>query len=146
MDSSQRAEIERQCRDLVLAVTQHGDHGEHAEAVSLFAEGGVWIRGGRPFTGSEELLASYGAEPSSQVTRHINGGSVITVQDEDNAQGVTYYLAYRHNAESEDAQLPLPLESPFSLGEWHDRFVRTDAGWRFAARETKRVFVRQAPQ
>jgi hypothetical protein len=143
MDRSQTEQIEQRCRDLVLAVTQYGDHGETVKAVELFAEEGTWIRGGRPFTGREELLASYDVQPRSQVTRHVNGGTVITVQDENNAEGVTYYLAYRYNADNEEAQLPLPLESPFSMGEWHDRFVHTAQGWRFASRATKRVFVRQ---
>jgi hypothetical protein len=28
------------------------------------------------------------------------------------------------------------------MGEWHDKFVRTPDGWRFAARATKRIFER----
>jgi hypothetical protein len=142
METDQTRQIERECRDLVLEITQYGDHGEAERAADLFAEGGTWIRGGRPFSGREEILESYGVEPPEQVSRHLNGGTVITVEDEDNATGVTYYLAYRYRADGVDAELPVPLEQPFSLGEWHDRFVRTPRGWRFAARATQRVFVR----
>lgn len=31
-----------------------------------------------------------------------------------------------------DEQKPLPMELPFSMGEWHRRFERTDDGWRIA--------------
>jgi hypothetical protein len=144
MDDVQTAQIEQACRDLVLAITQHGDHGEAKAAAALFARGGKLIRAGREFTGEEELLAAYGDQPPTQIARHLNGGSVITVLDEDNATGVTYYLAYRHEASGDAVELPAPLGQPFSVGEWHDRFVRTEAGWRFSSRETRRVFVRQS--
>jgi len=29
------------------------------------------------------------------------------------------------------------------MGEWHDKFVKTAQGWKFASRETKRLFERQ---
>jgi hypothetical protein len=37
--------------------------------------------------------------------------------------------------------VPAPLGQPFSVGEWHDEFVRTEAGWRFSSRRTKRIFA-----
>jgi hypothetical protein len=144
MDDVEIAQIVQACRDLVLAVTQHGDHAEAPEAAALFAAGGKLVRGGREFTGEAELLAAYGDQPPTQVARHINGGTVITVLDGGNATGVTYYLAYRHETSGDPPELPVPLGQPFSVGEWHDRFVRTDAGWRFASRETRRVFVRSS--
>jgi SnoaL-like protein len=141
MDDTQ---IVQACRDLVLVITQHGDHGEAEEAAALFAEGGTLIRGGREYTGEAELLAAYRDQPQSQIARHLNGGTVVEVLDEDHAIGVTYYLAYRHESSGEAVELPVPLGQPFSIGEWHDRFVRTPAGWRFSSRETKRVFVRKS--
>jgi hypothetical protein len=30
------------------------------------------------------------------------------------------------------------------MGEWHDKFVRTSRGWRFAERQTLRVFANGA--
>ena len=144
MESIQIARITQECRDLVLALMYFGDHNERAQAVDLFAEDGSWLRGGRLFTGRAELLASYDIEPPSLVMRHINGGTIVTVNNEDNASAITYYLAYRYDRGDDDAQLPLPLELPFSLGEWHDRFVRTAEGWRVASRSTERVFMRRS--
>jgi hypothetical protein len=142
MDDEQTAAIERECRELILAITQHGDHGEADLAVSLFAEDGSWMRGGKLYTGRDELLASYASEPSTQVARHINGGTVVTVEDADHASAVTYYLAFRGQRDSGEPNAPLPLDTPFSLGEWHDTFVRTEDGWRFSSRATRRVFAR----
>jgi hypothetical protein len=38
-----------------------------------------------------------------------------------------------------------PTGDPQYIGEYHDRFVRTDGGWRFHQRRTDLAFARQAP-
>jgi hypothetical protein len=141
MNADERMTIEQQCRDLIVAATQHGDHREPEKAAALFSKDGTWLRGGTAYTGPDQVVESYRRGSATQVTRHINGGTLVTVLDDDHAESVTYYLAISHDPGSEDAQLPLPL-SPFSMGEWHDSFVRTGDGWRFASRATKRIFER----
>jgi SnoaL-like domain len=141
MNAEQRMAIEQQCRDLVVAATQYGDHREAEKAAALFAEDGTWLRGGRTYTGPAQIRESYHRGSATQVGRHMLGGTLVTVLDDDHAAAVTYYLAISHDPGSAAAELPLPL-SPFSMGEWHDTFVRTPAGWRFATRDTRRVFER----
>lgn len=134
------AQIAQACRELILTITQHVDHGEAAEAAALFAENGVLARAGREFSGTEELVAAY-TDPPSRLVRHVNGGTVVTVADADHASAVTYFIAYRHETDGEPVEVPAPLGQPFSVGEWHDGFVRTEAGWRFASRRTQRIFA-----
>jgi hypothetical protein len=143
MNADQRTAIEQQCRDLIIAATQYGDHGEAEAAVALFAQDGTWLRGGRSYAGHEQILESYRRAPLTQVIRHMNGGTRVAVLDDDHAESVTYYLAFSDDPGTADAQPPLKL-SPFSMGEWHDTFVRTADGWRFASRATKRIFARSA--
>lgn len=143
MDADERRRIEQECRDLVTAVTQFGDHRQLDRAVALFAEDGTWMRGGRAWTGRAEVLASYGRDSATQVTRHMSANCLITVLDDDTAEGVTYYMALHHDPGVDPPELPLPFEAPFSMGEWHDRFVRTPEGWRISRRATKRLFQRQ---
>lgn len=141
MNADQRTAIEQQCRDLIIAATQYGDHGKAEKAAALFAKDGTRRRGGRTFTGQGQITESYREGSPTQVGRHMNGGTLVTVLDDDHAESVTYYLAISHDPGAADAQSPLPL-SPFSMGEWHDTFVRTEDGWRFASRATKRIFER----
>ncbi len=143
MDHSQRKAIEQECRDLVIAITQHGDHKETEKAIALFAEDGTWLRAGKPYKGHAEIRSSYGRGSATQLTRHINGGTLVTVTDDSHAESVTYYVAMHHDPKSADAKLPFPFDPPFSMGEWHDKFVKTPSGWKFASRETKRLFERQ---
>jgi hypothetical protein len=138
-----RAEIERECRGLVLAATYFGDHGQADEATALFTGDATWRRGERDHAGLAEIRASYDRFSPTQVIRHMIGGTVVTVVDDDHASAVTYYLALHHDPGVPDPEFPLPLE-PFSAGEWHDTFVRTPSGWRFATRATRRVFERRS--
>jgi hypothetical protein len=133
--------IAQECRELILTITQHVDHGEAEAAASLFAEDGVLARAGKEFTGHTDLVNAYTDTPS-RLVRHLNGGTVVEVTDTDHATAVTYFIAYRHEAEGgEKAQVPAPLGAPFSVGEWHDGMVRTADGWRFSSRRTKRIFA-----
>jgi hypothetical protein len=138
MDAKQRKEIEQECRDLVIAITQYGDHREAEKAVALFAEDGTWLRGGKPYKGHAEILESYKRGSATQVTRHINGGSLITVMDDSHAECVTYYIALHHDPKTQDAKFPLPFDPPFSMGEWHDKFVKTAAPPSTSLRSTQR--------
>jgi hypothetical protein len=143
VDAEEQRRIEQDCRDLVAAVTQLGDRQDAAGAAALFAVDCTWIRGGRPYKGRAGVVESYGRLPPTQITRHMTANCVVTVRDEDHAEAITYYVAYHQDPGAQPATLPLPLDPPFSLGEWHDRFVRTPEGWRIAHRETRRLFERR---
>lgn len=142
MNAEQRREIEQECRNLVIAITQHGDHKEVEECVALFAEDGTWLRGGEPYKGHAEIRSSYSRGSTTPVARHYNGGTLVNVIDDGHAEAITYYLMFRHDPKVENPELPLPLDPPFSAGEWHDTFVKTAQGWRFQSRATKRLFQR----
>jgi hypothetical protein len=139
MNDSERRTIEQQCRDLVVQLCQLSDHGDREKSVDLFTQNGTWIRGGKPYKGREEMLQSFRGSPT-QVIRHLTSNILITVKDDNTAEGVTYYLAFHNDPGTAQPKLPLPLEPPFSLGEWHDKFVRTPSGWRISHREVKRFF------
>ena len=143
MDANERLKIEQECRDLVTKLNHYHDHRRADDAVALFAEDGCWIRRGRPIRGTAELLASF-KRGGTRVNRHVGAATLITVHAEDRAEGVTYYLALHHDPGTADAKLPLPFVLPTTMGEWHDKFVRTPQGWRFAERLTLRVFANGA--
>jgi SnoaL-like domain len=138
MNDSERRLVEQQCRDLVVLLCHLSDHGEREKAVQCFTPDGTWIRGGKPYTGRAEMLQSFRA--TTQVIRHLTANVLVTVKDDNTAEGVTYYLAFHHDPGTAEPKLPLPLDPPFSLGEWHDKFVRTPEGWRIAHREVRRFF------
>jgi uncharacterized protein (TIGR02246 family) len=143
VELEERLRIEQQCRDLVAAVTQRGDGRDLTGAAELFAEDGAWIRGGKAYAGRAGIIESFGRVSATQLTRHMSANCVVTVHDPDHAAAITYYVAYHHDPGVAEPTFPLPFDPPFSLGEWHDRFVRTAEGWRISHRETRRLFERR---
>lgn len=144
MDSAQKLAIEQECRDLVTSITYYGDHGDVEMAVDLFVEDGSWLRGGKPHKGRKELTESYHRGKPTNFSRHVAAPTMIFVKDADHAEGVTYYIALNHDPGTPNPTFPLPFDPPFSMGEWHDKFVRTKDGWRFSSRETRRFLQRKS--
>ncbi len=139
MDENLRRQIEHDCRNLLYRHAQLSDRGQVVEAVGLFVPDGTWIRGGKPYTGHQQMLSS-SSRPATAISRHFTANTVVDVQDENHASAVSYYIVFRHDAGVSDPKFPLPLGGAFSMGEWHDRYVRTPDGWRFEFREVKRLF------
>ena len=145
MNSADRRVIEQECRDLVCALVHHSDRNEGTQVAELFAVDAHWNRGGKPLVGRQAILQSYqgsGARSPTETIRHFATATRVIVEDEAHANAVTYYLVYRFDPGVVGFPLPLPLEQPFSAGEWHDQFVLTGAGWRFSGRRTHRLFKR----
>ena len=76
-----------------------------------------------------------------RISRHVCNNLLIDVIDEDHAESVVYLTLYRHDHEKPKALAP--LESPFMVGEYRDRFIRTPDGWRIAHREIAISFLRR---
>jgi len=75
------------------------------------------------------------------VSRHVCNNLVVDSIDERTAMGTVYLTLYNHDGEKERSTSP--LEGPVAVGEYRDRFVLTDQGWRFAERDTRQSFVRK---
>jgi SnoaL-like domain len=145
MEANTRREIEHDVVSVVARLAQLGDHKEAARAVELFTVEGSWKRGGTDYVGRDQLLESYGkVSPETAVVRHCVLGTVVTIEDESHAAAVTYYCAFRYDDDTVTHKLPVPLEMPFAMGEWHDRFEKPADEWQIARRETARFFQRRA--
>ena len=62
--------------------------------------------------------------------------------DGDEATSLCYLVNYRHDSDTGVAEVPAPAGLPKYVGEYRDRFVRTDEGWRFAERRFDLAFLR----
>lgn len=140
MDPVERREIERACRELVLSATYHSDRGDAVAAGGLFTADAKWFRANKLYSGREEILKSYEDFSPTLVARHLIGTPYVSVADSDHASSVTYYTAFVRDPRTAEPSFPIPFDGPFTMGEWHDEFVRTDRGWLFSSRATHRMF------
>ncbi|MEP6785306.1 MAG: nuclear transport factor 2 family protein [Sphingomonadales bacterium] len=128
-DTDRRA-IEWDCARLINLYANANDAGDWEAVASLYALDGIMTRPTAPddpIVGSAAILAAFRARPA-RTTRHICANIVIEVESATAARGESAMLMFT------GASAPL-------VGSFHDRFILTATGWRFAERRGSLVFV-----
>lgn len=140
---TQQIADERACERLVIEYTHLVDSGNATGIADLFTDDGVWRTDEFAMNGGDEIRAGFGRREgvTRRQSRHVCTNVIINV-DGDTATGLCYLVNYRHDSETGTAEKPAPADVPKFVGEYHDRFVRTDDGWRFEDRYCDMAFVR----
>lgn len=143
VDDLARLLIERACERLIAAYTHHIDFGEAARVAELFTEDGIWESPEAALVGRGRIQDSLQArqDRTNRTSRHVCTNALFNVIDERHVQGVVYFTLYRHDGDGD--RRAAPLDGPLMVGEYRDRFVRTEDGWRFAHRKTEVGFYRR---
>jgi len=129
--------IERECERLITTYTQRLDLGQVDQVVDLFTDDATYeIPGVFCFQGREELTTAIPRRLSKpfRLTRHLCSNVLIKIISPDEATGVCYFVNYRKDFPDANIVEPALVEMPHYVGEYHDRFVKTVKGWRFAHR------------
>lgn len=124
-----RRAAEADCARLIALYANLNDEARWDEVAALYAEDGVMFRPtapDAPVVGREAILAAFKSRPP-RTTRHICSNVVIDVESDDTARGTSAMLLFTGDG--------APL-----VGSFHDRFVLTDDGWRFAERRGSLLF------
>jgi SnoaL-like domain len=102
------------------------DRSDAAGVANLFTAKGKFERGDLRVEGRAEIEKMTASRPPGMVTRHLLTTSLIDAIADDAAEGRHYCLVYvsgpGHNPER-------PI-----VREYHDRYCRTDEGWRIESR------------
>lgn len=138
LDANERRTIEHDCQQIVIRFAAYLDHGQAQQAAQLFTSDGTWNWNGQLLKGHAEISGKCIRKPT-HLTRHIATNIRIDVEDHDHASGLSYFLFYFFKSDA-PLVLPMPLPPVYSMGEWIDNYVRTDAGWRLSQRTTARIF------
>ncbi|WP_333837231.1 nuclear transport factor 2 family protein [Novosphingobium sp.] len=129
MTADERRAAEADCARLIALYANLNDAARWDEVAALYAEDGVMVRPtapDAPVSGRAGILAAFQVRPP-RVTRHVCSNVVIEVESADSARGESAMLLFTGG--------PAPL-----VGSFHDRFVRTAEGWRFAERRGSLLF------
>ena len=131
MTPEQRRAIEWECARLINHYANLNDQGRWDEVAALYAEGGSMTRPtapDAPIVGREALLASFLARPA-RTSQHVVANIVIDVESATEARGYSAIL------------LLTSKDGPPLAGQYKDRFVLTEQGWRFAERRGGLTFA-----
>jgi hypothetical protein len=136
MSDSRAGEDTRAIRDLVDGWAHCADRRLPEQQADLFVpDGEILVFNDDPATsdpvqhlrGRTEMVEAFAVLEQYEATTHFNGQSTIDI-DRDTASAESYCLAHHFSTEEGARQLMV-----MSI-RYLDRFVRTDAGWRFSQR------------
>lgn len=129
MNPDQRRAIEQDCARLIADYANLNDAARWEDVAALYSTDGRMARPTAPddwIEGRDAILAAFLSRPA-RTTRHFCSNVVIDVLSEQEATG-------------ESAMLLFTGDSQPKVGSFHDRFVLTEAGWRFAERRGSLTF------
>ena len=129
MSEDERRAIEADCAQLIARYANLNDAADWQGVADLYAVDGRMARPTAPddwTQGRAAILAAFLARPA-RTTRHVCSNVVIDVISPTQAVG-------------ESAMLLFTGEGAPKVGSFHDRFVLTAAGWRFAERRGSLTF------
>ena len=125
MDEIQQLVAQNEIRNLVAQYAQHTDDTRIQEWTELFVEDARMEANGQPLEGRPALTEWITGVTSSMKLRHVMGGVTVTLDSATEAHGAA------------DMILLAAVEGNWILAaapRYVDRYVKTDAGWRFAER------------
>jgi hypothetical protein len=141
MDDQVRRAIETDCTRLMNQSVIHLDRRQYEPLAALFGPDGVWVRGGKPCTGYDGVMASLNERPADVLIRHLMTNIVVTVEDDSTATGIGYFLVYKATGDGGEPPQPAPIAAPAMVAEMRDTYRRGADGWYIARRETARIFA-----
>lgn len=123
--------IEDACRNLIMDYAWYRDHPDANAYAALFTQDAELSILGETFKGRDAIRQRLTASSGSTV--HLMSTIRINVVDDANATGLSYVTVYTAPVGAG----PHTVSGYAAIGEYHDDFRKTQAGWQIA----KRVLV-----
>jgi hypothetical protein len=128
---------EQACHALAIEYSEIVDAQDYARLREIFAEDAAFTRTANPqeiIRGVDNIIASFTSRPRDRLTYHVNSNIRVRLETPDTAAGTCRVLLF--TSDTSEPQTPEGRKvSPKQLmGTYHDRYVRSKDGWRFAER------------
>lgn len=143
VDSLQQLMIEQACTRLINQFAVLNDAGRFGELADLFVEDAKYARPIAPdvfIEGRAAIKTSFETRPKERVGRHLISNVIVNVLGPERATGICYALLYSGSVDKPAEKFGLQAVPPQLVGEYHDEFVLTPDGWKFAVRKGRIIF------
>lgn len=117
------------------------DNNDYQGYANTFTKDGSLILYGSITTGREAIQARAESGSKTAVRMHIMTSSAIEVIDREHATGVHYATIYSGEKSESHQEGDIVVAPNYRvMGKYHDKYVLTDAGWKFAERRLEPIF------
>ncbi len=135
MDSMENLIIKEECQAISLRFGRYQDQRRYEDLPDLMTEDGTYTRLGEELAVADFI--EWVATMPPNKTRHFVTNIDFSQITDMSAKGISYYTLYLYGGEGGP---PYPLEGPFVVGEYHEDFAKTNAGWRIKRRAAHIIF------
>ncbi len=125
------------CERLVVASYSFMDQGRYDETAALFATDATWVRGGKPVTGREAILAALHQRPATDISRHLITNVLVTIGSDREASATACFVPLR-GTKRDDGTVATPAIT--NVGDLSYTFRRDAEGWRIAHLQPTMIF------
>lgn len=128
---------QRACEALAIEYAEIVDAQDYERLREIFAEDAILIRRStaqETVRGLDNIKASFTSRPRNRLTYHIMSNIRVRVETPGTASGTCRVLLYTSDASEPQTAEGRKVSSKQLMGTYHDRYVRTEEGWRFAER------------
>lgn len=134
-----RCLIHRAVEDLILETGRCIDSKDFQGLTHCFHPDGRLYRPTTPdpLVGPAAIAESYGKNPAERFNRHLVSNLRVTIESATEARAVSYVTLYSTEAGEQVAETFGAPVHRLLIGEFHDRCVKTDAGWRILERRAE---------
>jgi hypothetical protein len=125
------------CSALAIEYAEIVDTKDYARFSEIFAEDAAFTLPTNPqgtIRGVDNIIASFNARPRNRLTHHIMSNIRVKVETADAAVGTCRVLLFTSDAAEPETPEGRKASPKQLMGTYHDRYVRTKNGWRFAER------------
>lgn len=137
--------VEAELMKLSYDFAHYMDYWKYEELIELFLPDALFDRIQHVHRGHDEIRAGLAERSKAMAIRHVSTNFHFTHLSPDEVNGIVYNMSY-YGPMSTPGELPAAYAAPGMLLEFHDRYVRTNKGWRFAERVARAVLLDpQAP-
>lgn len=116
------------------------DYHDYDQLIEMFTPDAVWDRVLHVHRGHDEIREALAQRYTHVLIRHVSTNFYFRHISADEVRGVIYNMSYYGNYEN-PGEAPVAFEGQGFLLEFHDRYVRTEQGWRFAERIARPALV-----
>lgn len=138
MNSADRMLIEWQLVTLSTRFAHFLDAGDFESMIDLFDDDGVFDRGGVALRGHAEIREAM-AERPALTTRHLSTNHYFAEVDDDTARAIVSVLVLHGPVPQNGEPVQYATERGRVL-EFHDRYRRSDGGWKIVERVARPIF------
>ena len=128
---------QRACEALAIEYAEIVDAQDYERLREIFTQDAILIRRSlapEAVRGMNDIIASFTSRPRNRLTYHIMSNIRVRVETPKTASGTCRVLLYTSDTSEPQTAEGRKVSPKQLMGTYHDRYVRTEDGWRFAER------------